>query len=385
MRTDICNDVEYDEDLGLDPKWEGKDYEYDSESDDELYNTPANGLSAPINRLAIKNGTPWPVGSTLRVKFLNGTDATKDLERKIAAYAKTWTEYANIKFDFVDPSLTAEIRILFDPNASRSTIGQDANKRDPKRATMHLNFTSSTPESQIKRTTLHEFGHVLGCTHEHSSPASDIKWNLTNVKRDHPTWSDKRIQDQIVKRYGNDEVSQFSRFDPLSIMIYPIPADWTTNGYSVGWNGELSDTDKAFIGQIYPYPEGKKPHPECKDPHPESKKPHPEAKKPHPEAKKPHPNPHKQKPHPVICHPPPPVVCPPPQPVVCPPPQPVVYHPPQPCVNICGDPTCGQTHICDADYNRRVQPLGNPGIDRSKPNPPPQNWCQPTYYCPPRC
>ena len=30
--------------------------------------------------------------------------------------------------------------------------------------------------------------------------------------------------------------------------------------------------------------------------------------------------------------------------------------------NICGDPSCGRTHICAADYNRRVQPMGYPGL-----------------------
>ena len=30
--------------------------------------------------------------------------------------------------------------------------------------------------------------------------------------------------------------------------------------------------------------------------------------------------------------------------------------------NICGNPQCGLTFICNADYNRRVQPLGYPGV-----------------------
>ncbi|KAJ6542948.1 acid phosphatase-domain-containing protein [Mycena capillaripes] len=32
--------------------------------------------------------------------------------------------------------------------------------------------------------------------------------------------------------------------------------------------------------------------------------------------------------------------------------------------NICGNPQCGQTFICDADYNRAVQPMGYPGVNR---------------------
>lgn len=35
-------------------------------------------------------------------------------------------------------------------------------------------------------------------------------------------------------------------------MLYPIPKELTTNGFEVGWNTHLSETDKAFMGQIYP-------------------------------------------------------------------------------------------------------------------------------------
>ena len=33
-----------------------------------------------------------------------------------------------------------------------------------------------------------------------------------------------------------------------------------------------------------------------------------------------------------------------------------------PTGNICGDPNCGRTRICAADYNRRVKPMGYPGV-----------------------
>jgi hypothetical protein len=32
--------------------------------------------------------------------------------------------------------------------------------------------------------------------------------------------------------------------------------------------------------------------------------------------------------------------------------------------SLCGNPNCGTTFICDADYNRHVQPLGYPGVHR---------------------
>jgi hypothetical protein len=35
-------------------------------------------------------------------------------------------------------------------------------------------------------------------------------------------------------------------------MMYAIPPRWTTDGFSVGLNSGLSDTDKAFIARQYP-------------------------------------------------------------------------------------------------------------------------------------
>ena len=36
-------------------------------------------------------------------------------------------------------------------------------------------------------------------------------------------------------------------------MMYPIPAAWTTDGFSAGFNRELSGTDKEFIRDAYPW------------------------------------------------------------------------------------------------------------------------------------
>ncbi len=35
-------------------------------------------------------------------------------------------------------------------------------------------------------------------------------------------------------------------------MEYPVPANLTTNGFTIGWNRVLSDGDKAFIREMYP-------------------------------------------------------------------------------------------------------------------------------------
>jgi serralysin len=43
-----------------------------------------------------------------------------------------------------------------------------------------------------------------------------------------------------------------SPVDALSIMMYPIPKSWTTDGFSAGLNSALTDTDRALIRSVYP-------------------------------------------------------------------------------------------------------------------------------------
>jgi len=46
--------------------------------------------------------------------------------------------------------------------------------------------------------------------------------------------------------------TKFSVFDPLSIMLYPIPQQLTLGGFEIGWNNTLSDLDKQYMREWYP-------------------------------------------------------------------------------------------------------------------------------------
>jgi hypothetical protein len=62
------------------------------------------------------------------------------------------------------------------------------------------------------------------------------------------------VDDDILNRYV-DTVTQFTAYDKLSIMNYPIPADLLTDASQVvEWPNSLSATDITFIGRIYPPP-----------------------------------------------------------------------------------------------------------------------------------
>ena len=56
----------------------------------------------------------------------------------------------------------------------------------------------------------------------------------------------------LFRKY-NRTLTQFSKFDSKSIMLYPIPNDLTEGEYEVGWNARPSPVDKQFIRALYPF------------------------------------------------------------------------------------------------------------------------------------
>ncbi len=121
-----------------------------------------------------------------------------------------------------------------------------------------MNFgwlTTESTDAEVQRVVLHEFGHALGLIHEHQNPAQGIQWNRDAVMRDLSgppnNWDLATIEHNMFEPYAADETN-FTATDPASIMMYPIPASWTTDGFSVGLNSALSDTDKWFVNAEYP-------------------------------------------------------------------------------------------------------------------------------------
>jgi hypothetical protein len=190
----------------------------------------------------------WSPGQVLRVRFMNGSTT---LQNKVFAYAQQWESYANIDFVKVT-SGTAEIRVAFDADGHYSYLGKDNLNIPSNQKTMNLEFNSNTPENQIRGTTLHEFGHALGLNHEHQHPMANIPWNTQAVYAFYQTlgWSKAKTDANVLNKISW-ESSQHTIYDVASIMEYPVQANLTTNGFSVGNNTLLSATDKDFIGKMY--------------------------------------------------------------------------------------------------------------------------------------
>lgn len=195
----------------------------------------------------------WPSGSTVGVSFIGGTDSMRG---RVAQYANIWTQHANITFDFNAP-YPASIRIAFiDEVGSWSFLGTSCELVPVDKPTMNLAWLSDdTPDGVFAGTVLHEFGHALGCIHVHI-PGVRIDWNRVIVcgyfKRTQG-WSVEDVQRNVFRHYESDRPQlRSATFDPRSIMLYPIPRQFTS-GQSVGWNVQLSDIDIQRICDMYPH------------------------------------------------------------------------------------------------------------------------------------
>ena len=207
-------------------------------------------------KAALLKASAWQPGATIKCAFIDG-DA--GLQAKVREAAKRWTAQglANLTLDFVRDPRDAQIRIAFvQGDGSWSYIGTDCTTIRHPEATMNFGWlTPASDQTEIEEVVLHEFGHALGLIHEHQNPNKAIKWNKPAVVADLSgppnNWDADTIQHNIFDKYEKAEVVA-TKVDKDSIMMYPIPATWTLDGFSAGFNTGLSKNDKALIQKCYP-------------------------------------------------------------------------------------------------------------------------------------
>lgn len=206
--------------------------------------------------LALVTAKKWENGSTLGVRFLEGDPA---LQARVEERAHEWEQHANIRFDFGDHD-DAQIRVAFAQDGSSwSAVGTDCLVADwfpSDQPTMNFGWlTPNSADDELSRVVLHEFGHALGCIHEHSSPVAKIPWDKPAVYRYYAArgWSKGLVDHNVFRRYSRN-ITQFTeKHDPMSIMQYPVPRELTKGGeFEIRLNTQLSEDDKSFMAELYP-------------------------------------------------------------------------------------------------------------------------------------
>jgi hypothetical protein len=185
---------------------------------------------------------------------MEGDGALRD---RVKSVAERWTApgMARLKFAWVEDG-PSEIRIAFEQgNGSWSYLGTQCQDIAEDQPTMNYGWlTPDSPDDELERVVLHEFGHALGLIHEHQNPQGGIKWNEPAVVADLSgppnNWDEQTIRHNVLDHYDPEEVTA-SDVDADSIMMYPIPAAWTLDGFSADLNADLSETDVAFIRGVY--------------------------------------------------------------------------------------------------------------------------------------
>ncbi|KAF9461762.1 hypothetical protein BDZ94DRAFT_1167159, partial [Collybia nuda] len=147
---------------------------------------------------------------------------------KVEDVIQEWTWYANISFRrSSDNNAQATLRIAFDPSkGSWSYVGNTAKSCAGPAPTINLGWIADTNSLTKKErgVILHEFGHVLGLMHEHESPARSGVLRLKEREiiqyyTETQGWDEATVRKQVLDVYSKESVSNYSQFDPTSIMM----------------------------------------------------------------------------------------------------------------------------------------------------------------------
>jgi hypothetical protein len=160
----------------------------------------------------------------------------------------------------VETNTDAQVRIARIPDGFWSYLGTDIMDESigPNEQTMNLDaFTRFTEDSEYIRVVRHEAGHTLGFPHEHMR-AELIELIDREKAIDHfmqtQGWSRQEVINQVLTPLEESSLLGTDNAEEDSIMCYQISGDITVNGDPINGGTDITESDAAFAGKIYPKP-----------------------------------------------------------------------------------------------------------------------------------
>jgi len=198
-------------------------------------------------RAASSKGKYWLNGDTIEYYLDGGSNVQHEAIRSVLQEVMSFT---GLKFQQSDRS-SSDIRIGFvEGGGSWSYVGTDAMLVPIDENTMNIGWHDSS--LGVYR---HEISHAIAMAHEHQSPSKGINWDKEAVYEDlggSPNFWDKATIDYNVLDLEDRDSTNFTEFDPKSVMLYEFPAKWTLDGEGTQGNSTFSETDIAHLSQLYP-------------------------------------------------------------------------------------------------------------------------------------
>ncbi|HEX6719506.1 MAG TPA: M12 family metallopeptidase [Pyrinomonadaceae bacterium] len=205
-------------------------------------------------RIAVLTTRYWSKNTeVLTVGFMDNPLA--ELRKKILSHMNAWNKSINLRFRFSVSE--PQVRIARIPNRGHwSYVGTDVLRIPKELPTMNLDsFTIETHDSEFRRVVRHETGHTLGCWHEHLRKELveliDPEKAIVYYQRTQG-WNRAEVLKQVLTPIEESSLIGTKHTEQDSIMCYHIPGSITRNGEPIVGGQDITKSDYAFMGSIYP-------------------------------------------------------------------------------------------------------------------------------------
>lgn len=219
--------------------------------------SPASGAPA---KAAYASSWQKFTGKKLFV-FFRLLSGQQSLVEPVLTVAREWSKYANIDFEPTTNPADAQIRVHFGRNLGhQSAVGADAERiTNLNESTMTLGYRDridfDSDRDYSNFIVMHEFGHALGCLHEHSRADRPLRFKEGATIDYFKTrgLNEPATRFNILERTQRTLIKA-STYDADSIMHYMFPNHIMQDNVERKQNFVLSKLDRQFAQFMYPGP-----------------------------------------------------------------------------------------------------------------------------------